>query len=242
VAQYFELYFMSGDPEDFEEMVDFDFTRALLTMQYQANNMKEINTLVNRIDTLMKDDPQLSRIGGYSLIDRAICLSVATGQYYSLLFAFVVIFILLAIIFRSLTAGLMGSLPLIFAVLCTFGIMGWTGIKLNIVTALLSSVSIGLGVDFTIQMFWKMKTEIAGGHTFSETMKIAWSTIGRGICINAFSVMVGFSVLFLSSFPIIRSFAFLIIVSVFLCLTCAMILIPAISLLLKPEFLRKKDT
>jgi predicted RND superfamily exporter protein len=240
VAQYFELYSMSGDPEDFENMVDFDFTRALLTIQYQAGSMKEINHLLNRIDTLTKGDTHLSRIGGYSLIDRAICQSVATGQYQSLLFAFVIIFILLAIIFRSMTAGFVGSLPLVFAVLCTFGIMGWTGIDLNIVTALLSSVSIGLGVDFTIQMFWKIKTEIANGHTYGETMKIAWSTIGRGICINAFSVMVGFSVLFLSNFPIIRSFAFLIIISLFLCLTCAMVLIPAISLLLKPGFLGKE--
>jgi uncharacterized protein len=241
VAQYFELYSMSGDPEDFENMVDFDFTRALLTIQYQAGSMKEINHLLDRIYILTKGDTHLSRIGGYSLIDRAICQSVATGQYYSLLFAFVIIFILLSIIFRSLTAGFMGSLPLVFAVVCTFGIMGWTGIDLNIVTALLSSVSIGMGVDFTIQMFWKIKTEIANGHTYGETLKIAWSTIGRGICINAFSVMVGFSVLFLSTFPIIRSFAFLIIISLFLCLTCAMVLIPALSLLLKPGFLGKED-
>jgi uncharacterized protein len=240
VAQYFELYSMSGDPDDFETMVDFDYSRALLSIQYKAAGMKDINRIVNRISTLTKGDTHITRIGGYSLIDRAICRSVAAGQYYSLMFAFVIIFILLAIIFKSVTAGFMGSLPLVFAVLCTFGIMGWCGIDLNIVTALLSSVSIGLGVDFTIQMFWKIKTEIANGHTYAETMKIAWSSIGRGICINAFSVMVGFSVLFFSTFPIIRSFAFLIIISIFLCLTCSMAMIPALALLLKPGFLGKE--
>jgi hydrophobe/amphiphile efflux-3 (HAE3) family protein len=237
VAQYIELYSMSGDPEDFEEIVDFDYTKALLTVQYQAGSMEEINRVENAIQILTKEDPHKSLVGGYSLVDKAICRSVVTGQYYSLLFAFGAILILLSVIFRSFVAGLLGSLPLIFAVLCTFGIMGWTGIELNIVTALLSSVSIGLGVDFTIQMFWKLKTEIAGGHSYTTAIHIALKTMGRGIIINAFSVMLGFSVLFLSAFPIIRSFGFLIIISLFFCLICALVLIPAICMLIKPGFL-----
>ncbi|MBN1415689.1 MAG: RND family transporter [Bacteroidales bacterium] len=237
VAQYIELYSMSGDPEDFESIVNFEYTQALLTVQYQADNMEEINNIVNKINALTKDDPNKSLIGGYSLVDKEICESVVTGQFKSLLFAFVAILVMLTVIFRSLVAGLVGSLPLVFAVLCTFGIMGWTGIELNIVTALLSSVSIGLGVDFTIQMFWKLKTEIANGHSYTSAITIALKTMGRGISINALSVMLGFSVLFLSAFPLIRSFGFLIILSLFLCLICALVLIPSLCLLIKPKFL-----
>jgi hydrophobe/amphiphile efflux-3 (HAE3) family protein len=242
VAQYLELYSMSGDPEDFENIVDFNYTKALLTVQYQADNAKEVDNILHKIEALTANDPHKSMIGGYSLIDKAICESVVRGQYNSLFFAFVVIMVLLAIIFRSLVAGLLGSLPLAFSVLCTFGIMGWTGIELNIVTALLSSISIGLGVDFTIQMFWKLKTEIANGHSYASAVSIALKTMGRGISINAFSVMLGFSVLFLSAFPIIRSFGFLIIVSLFFCLASALVLIPAICVLFKPGFLRHSGT
>ncbi len=237
VAQYIELYSMSGDPEDFEEIVDFDYTRALLTVQYQAESMEAMDSIEHAIETLMKDDPDKSLTGGFSLVEKEICRSVVTGQYNSLLFAFVVILILLSLIFRSIVAGLLGSLPLVFAVICTFGIMGWAGIELNIVTALLSSVSIGLGVDFTIQICWKLKTEIAGGHTIASAVHIALKTMGRGININAFSVMLGFSVLFLSAFPLIRSFGFLIIISLFLCLASALVLIPAICVLARPGFL-----
>ena len=237
VAQYIELYSMNGDPEDFEDIVDFDYTKALLTIQYQADNTEGMNHIVDRIEAITKDDPHRSIVGGYSLIDKAICESVVTGQYNSLLFAFIIILILLTILFRSFIAGLMGSLPLAFSVFCTFGIMGWTGIELNIVTALLSSVSIGLGVDFTIQMFWKLKTEIASGHSYAAAINIALKTMGRGISINAFSVMLGFSVLFLSAFPIIRSFGFLIVISLFFCLICSLVLIPALCMLIKPRFL-----
>ncbi len=240
VAQYLELYSMSGDPGDFEDIVDFDYTKALLTIQYQAGSMKEINQVINTLNHITKDDPRKTLTGGYSLIDKEICQSVVTGQYYSLLFAFVIILILLSVIFKSILAGLLGSLPLVFAVLCTFGIMGWTGIELNIVTALLSSISIGLGVDFTIQMFWRLKTEIASGNSYSSAVKIALKTMGRGISINAFSVILGFSVLLISAFPVIRSFAFLIIISLLLCLLCALVLIPATVNLIKPKFLQKQ--
>jgi hypothetical protein len=239
VAQYLELYSMSGDPDDFEDMVDFDYKQALMTVQYQAGSMDEMNHVTGEINRLTRDDPALRLTGGYSLIDKEICRSVVTGQYQSLFFALLAIMLMLMILFKSLTAGLMGSLPLLFAVICTFGIMGWTGIELNIVTALLSSISIGLGVDFTIQLFWKLKTEISNGHTFSSAIHLSIKTMGRGISINAFSLMAGFSALFLSAFPIIRSFASLIIISLFLCLICALVLIPALSMLIKPAFLKK---
>ena len=165
--------------------------------------------------------------------------SVVTGQNYSLLFAFAAIMLLLSVIFRSFIAGIIGSLPLVFAVLCTFGIMGWLGIELNIVTALLSSISIGLGVDFTIQILWRIRWELAQGSNYIQSVINTLNTIGRGICINACAVMLGFSVLFLSSFPLIQSFALLIVISLFLCLVCALVLIPAICILSKPRFLNK---
>ncbi len=239
IAQYLELYSMSGDPEDFEDFIDFDYRKAVLYIQYQSDNIKTMDKIVATIESLTEDDKNLSVIGGFSLVEKELSLATGIGQKNSLIFAFFAIMILLMIIFKSKAAGLIGSLPLLFAVVCTFGIMGWTGIKLNIVTALLSSISIGLGVDYTIHIFWRLKTELKSGKSYPEAIAISLNTTGRGITINAFSVIVGFSILFLSAFPLIQSFAFLIIISLLLCLMCALILIPSICILLKPKFLEK---
>lgn len=239
VAQYLELYAMSGDPDDYEQFVNFDYTKTLVTMQYHASKISEINAIVDKIDQLAKGKGMKYVIGGHSLIDKEISQSTVTGQYYSLLVAFIAIIILLTIIFRSFIAGLLGSIPLVFAVLCTFGLMGWLGIKLNIVTALLSSISIGLGVDYTIHIFWRLKYDLKNQPDYISSVKQTLKTIGRGISINAFSVMIGFSVLFLSAFPLIRSFALLIILSLLLCLICALLLIPALCYLIRPKFLYK---
>lgn len=237
VAQYLELYGMSADVSDFERFVDFDFTATLLTIQYQATSLSQVNNLLKNIDEIIKEEPLPYIVGGLSLIDKEISESVKTGQYYSLIFAFLAILILLSIIFKSIVAGLLGSLPLVFAVFCTFGLMGWLGIELNIVTALLSSISIGLGVDFTIHVFWRLKNELKSENSWHVAIPKTIIGIGRGISINAFSVIIGFSVLFLSAFPFIQSFALLIILSLLLCLVSALILVPALCLVIKPSFL-----
>ena len=238
VAQYIEFYSMSGDPADFDQFVDFDYTRAAVTIQFNATGMKDLERIIESVNNILGNDPSLTLVGGYSLVEKEMSESIVKGQYYSLLFAFIAIFLLLAIIFKSISAGLLGSLPLVFAVLCTFGFMGWSGIKLDIVTALLSSVSIGLGVDFTIHMFWRMKSEISSGRDYKEAAVTALKTAGRGITINALSVMLGFSILFFSSFPIIKSFALLIILSLLFCLVSSLLLVPAICIIFKPSFLK----
>lgn len=240
ISQYLELYSMSGDPEDLEQFVDFAYENTLLTVQFSAKNLKEIDELTAVTASTAQTNNAEIVIGGYSIIEKEMSKSILKGQIYSLIFAFVAIVILLSLIFRSIMAGIFGSIPLVFAVFCTFGLMGWLGIELNIVTALLSSISIGLGVDFTIHVFWRIKWELARNKTYQQSIKTTLKTIGRGIIINAFSVMAGFSVLFVSGFPLIRSFALLIIISLLLCLVSALILIPAICFVNKPGFLKNK--
>lgn len=237
ISQYIELYNMSGDPEDLEDFVDFNYEHALLSVQYRAGNIVELNQMISKIEKIVSDDPAYVAMGGFSLIDKELSEAVMKGQNYSLLFAFTVILILMALIYRSWKAGVLGSIPLVFAVITTFGLMGWFGIELNIVTALMSSVSIGLGVDFTIHIFWRLRTELLSGKSYSEAVRTSLKTTGRSISVNAFSVILGFSVLLASSFPIIRSFAFLIIISIAFCLACAIFLIPSLCILIKPGFL-----
>jgi len=117
--------------------------------------------------------------------------------------------------------------------------MGWLGFQLDIGNSLLSSIAIGIGVDYTIHLFWRLKYELSLGRSYVEAIQNTLTTTGRGIAINAISVIVGFAVLFFSGMMILKTFAFLIIFSLLLCLLCALILIPAITIITKPKFLLK---
>lgn len=240
IAQYLELYSMSGDPEDLEKLVDFDFTRALLNVQFRAKDIREFRRITSHIEEMVGNSSWAVLLAGQSLIEKEMSQMIVRGQIRSLIFALLAIAILLSLIFRSLYAGLMGGIPLFFTLICNFGLMGWAGFDLDIGTSLLSSIAIGIGVDYTIHLFWRLKSELSTGREFKEAVILSLSTTGRGITINAFSVIIGFSVLFLSALVILKTFAFLIIFSLFLCLFCALLLVPALSMIIRPEFLKNR--
>jgi hypothetical protein len=148
-----------------------------------------------------------------------------------------VIFILLSIIFRSAIAGLLGIIPLSVSVLILFGLMGLTGVRLDIATALLSSVMIGVGVDYTIHFLWRYREERRQNRFPREAVITTITTTGRGIIFNALSVIVGFVVLIISSFTPIRFFGILVVVSILCCLTGALVILPAILLRFRFRFL-----
>ncbi len=239
IAQYIEFYSMSGDPEDFEKLVDFDYTKAVLNVQFTAKDMRKLKEVEEHIQKLVEKSPYCTLQTGQCLIEKEMANSIVKGQVLSLIFALLAIFILLSLIFRSFYAGLLGSIPLFLTLLCNFGLMGWFGFELDIGNSLLSSIAIGIGVDYTIHLFWRLKYELSLGKEYPEAIATTLRTTGRGIAINAVSVMVGFGVLFFSGLVILKTFAFLIIFSLLLCLLCALLLIPAICMITKPRFLEK---
>lgn len=240
IAQYIELYNMSGDPEDFEQLVDFNYENALVNIQFSAKDLAAFNKIINKIENLAEDAPYGNITAGLCKIEKEMAVSIARGQIYSLIFAMMAIISLLWIIFRSFRSGILGALPLFFTLGCNFGLMGWAGFELDIATSLLSSIAIGLGIDYTIHTFWRIKHELSLNKSWEEAIKTTLTTTGKGIAVNAFSVILGFSVLFFSNLVILKSFALLIIFSLLLCLLCALILIPAICILTKPKFLLRR--
>ena len=240
VAQYFELYNMSGDPDDFEKMVDFDYQHAVINARINKTATPIIKKTVDQIKLITDNDPDVYIIGGISEIFSDASDKVIAGQTSSLITALILVTILMMILFRSVYGGFVAIIPLILSVIILFGLMGFLGIELNIVTALLSSIMIGVGIDYTIHFLWRFKEERALGNSHSISAKNTLLTTGRGIVFNALSVIIGFSVHFLSGFVPVQFFGFLVVVSIFACLIGSIILIPAFCIIFEPEFLDPK--
>ena len=161
----FELYNMSGDPDDLSQLMNFDNTKAHILIRLSNPNNIVIKTVKEKITEYTTHFPAEITIGGYAMIMADFAGKIINGQILSLLFALVTVFILLAIIFKSIKGGLIGSIPLAVSILITFGFMGFSGIALDAATALLSSIMIGVGVDFTIQYLWRYNAELMKGNS-----------------------------------------------------------------------------
>lgn len=239
VAQILEIYNMSGDPDDFDRLVDFDYSKAHLMIRFEDPATKVIRNAVDRIYSLAENDDAEIIIGGYAFIMLQFSDKILMGQISSLIFAIIVVLILLTIILRSFKGGLISTIPILASVIFLLGFMGLTGIALDPATALLSSIMIGVGVDYVIHFLWRYRSELIF-LDHREAVRKTLKTTGRGIVYNALSVMVGFSVLVFSGFTSIRFFGYLVLISIGVCLISALFVIPSILLVYKPSFVEYK--
>jgi predicted RND superfamily exporter protein len=236
----FELYNMSGNPDDFKQLMNFENTKAHILVRLSRPENDVVRDLRDDIKVFTAAFPAKVTIGGYALIMTEFARKIISGQVSSLIFALIVVMILLAIIFRSFKGGLIGSIPLGASIIIQFGVMGITGIAIDAATALLSSIMIGVGVDFTIQFLWRYKLELRNGGTHPEAISTTYRTTARSIVINGLSVMAGFSATFLSGFLSIRFFGYLTLLAIGSCLLYAIIVMPAFMLYFEPAFIETK--
>lgn len=242
IAQMFELYNMSGDPDDFSQMMNLDNTKAHVLIRLSDPENRIIKDVKSQIERLTASIPAEITIGGYAIIMTDFAASIIKGQALSLIFALATVLILLSFIFRSAKGGFIGSVPLAASILIMFGFMGFAGIALDAATALLSSIMIGVGVDFTIQYIWCFNIQIRNGLSYEESTKASLALIGRSIIINAVTVMAGFSPLIISGFRSIRFFGYLTVISIGSCLIGALVIVPAIIVLFRPAFIANELT
>jgi hypothetical protein len=242
VAELFFLYEMSGDPEDFERMVDMNYNHALLTARVNSSSTKAISSVVDFTEAEMAKSPEgpLKMVGGFGPILSELADAIVTGQVLSLGISLLAVGLFVGLAFRSFGAGVLASIPLGLALMLLFGIMGWLQFDLNISTVMLSSIMIGVGVDYTIHFLWRYRKERAQGREPKDAIYVTLTTSGRGIVFNALSVVIGFAVLMISTFIPVKFFGLLVMVSISACLVGALALLPALVLIIRPRFLEPK--
>jgi predicted RND superfamily exporter protein len=103
--------------------------------------------------------------------------------------------------FRNLALGLIASIPVVISSALNFGAMGLLGIPLSTSTALISSIAVGIGIDYSIHMTERYRVLRSEGLSGAEAGRRAMSDTGRAVFLNATVVICGFLVLLLSAFP-----------------------------------------
>ena len=240
VAQYLLVYSFSADLSDFDQFVDFKYKNAQIAARVNSTSSSDIKALTADTNAYIAGSGTSDLfpvVTGFVTILGSLVDMVVYGQLVSLGVSLVLIFFVAAGLFRSAIGGLFISLPLAFAVLVVFGLMGHFGIELNIATAMLSSIVIGVGVDYVIHFLWHyrehLRTHGDPWRAVDETLMVS----GRGIIVNALSVVIGFSVMLASNFLPIFFFGFLLTISITTCLIAAMVILPVLVTSLRPAFL-----
>lgn len=204
VAQYILLYEMSGDPQNLTQLVDYNYNKANVTLQLKGDDSKTINEaidLVNSYTSRFKDNGITINFAGSGYKSLVFSDLILQGQISSLFLSFVIIFVLIAAMFRSIRIGLIGSAPIALTALVGFGIMGLANIPLSTTTTLLSSITIGIGIDYAIHFLDRFRHYRNNFYDIAEVSMLTMNSTGRAILFNAVVVVAGFLVLLFSVFP-----------------------------------------
>jgi predicted RND superfamily exporter protein len=178
---------------------------------------------------------------GMPIIFKRLDRSVLRSQAMSLIAAFAVLFILLAVRFRSFIGGLISLTPVAATILCNFIVMVVLGIPLDVVTVLIGSVAVGIGVDYTIHFLARFQKEFRGEKSERDALRVTLETTGKAIIINASAVALGFLVLVLGDIVPMQRFGFLIAVTMVISALGAITLLPALVLLTRARFVGEFD-
>jgi predicted RND superfamily exporter protein len=218
IAQYLLLYEMSGDPENLTKVVDYNYEKLNVTFQLKKDDSKSIHAALDVIHTYEEDFKNLGismNYAGSGYKGLVFTDLILEGQIKSLILSLFIIILLLSFMFKNIKIGLISSVPIILTAAISFGIMGFLNIPLSTTTALLSSIAIGIGIDYAVHFLERYRTNAAKSDDKIKVAQLTMAHSGKAIIFNAIVVIAGFMVLMFSVFPPNRTLGALVSLNMF---------------------------
>jgi len=244
VAQYLALYEMSGKPDDFANLVTYDYSTAKINVFLNTDRSSELSGLVRNIRGFIAAHfgRLKAELTGMAELTRVLNEMVVKGQAWSILTSLLLVFLVSSLVFRSPALGLFATLPLFFCLFLNFGVMGFGGINLNVMTMVTSCIAIGVGIDYAIHFVHRYQKERLKGLGYDEAAVSTMRTSGLAILLNAVTVAAGFSALTFSQITAVQQMGFLIALTMFTSAFAAVTILPALFVMTRPRVFRSPGT
>jgi len=222
INNLFTMYSMSGDLDDFESLVNYEYDTGLIIAMMHTVSTKDVVRIADDIEDFLHSEtgdlnikvsgiilhseaPNLNiEVSGLMMFLKDFVALVVQSSITSIFVSIGVILCISLIFFRSWKFGILSVIPLTSAIILNFGLMGWFGIDLTHFTALLTSIIIGVGVDFAIHYISEFRHYSNNSINEAAISRKVVDDVGYPILLDVFSNM-GFSALIFSSLiPIVH--------------------------------------
>ncbi len=238
-AQYLLLYSMSGDPGDFDTYVDYEYKAAVIWAYLKTDSTAYIEDIIADLRPFVaKQFPPgyTISIGGGMAQGAALNEVMVKGKLLNIGMIAASIYLISSLVLRSALAGLLVLIPLSLAVLANFGVMGLTGIRLDIGTAAVSAMAVGVGADYAIYLIYRLREEVQKYGACDEALRVALATAGKAVIYVALAVGLGYSILMFTGFGMHTRLGFLVAVAMAVSCLSAITLLPAMLCIVRPRF------
>lgn len=241
IGQYLFLYSMSGEPDAFDAWVDSDYRRGKVAIFLRTNSNAYIAALVKDLEQQAGATFPAGvnvRFGGEVSQTLAVTEVMVNAKLLNICQVLGVIFVVSALAFGSIRAGLFVLVPLVAVVLAVFGVMGYTGIPLNIPNSLIAAMAVGIGADYAIYLLYRTREACLEGAPLTEAVTSAMLSAGKACLFVATAVAGGYAVLLLSyNFNVHVWLSMFIVLAMIVSVVATLTLLPALMLATRPSFI-----
>ncbi len=223
IGQYLFLFSMSAKPSDLDNVVDYPFQKANIWVQLKTWDARAMESVIKAVDEYKKANPIPLELkpAGIAYFNLVWNHEVLWDMVKGFVFALVVVFIILIINFRSFTWAVIGYIPLLFTIVLIYGVVGFMGKDFDMPISVLSCLSLGMAVDFSIHFISRFRQRLKesrepGQQALTPALldnALLWTAArpGKGIMRNAVLFASAFSVmLFAPLTPYITVGAFIV--------------------------------
>jgi hypothetical protein len=218
--QFIQRLLTQIDDEDLETWVSDDGLRMMI----RTEDLDSVD--IGRLEDFVAEHPDIRLITGMPVLFDEMNKLVVQSQIRSLGLALALIFIMLLVTIRKVGAALVAMLPLIITIAAILSMLSISGFNLNILTATMSAIAVGVGVDYSIHLISGIYYFRKRGLGNIESVNSALSSLSRPILANAFGLAIGLSVLFFSPLRIHMQVAYVMWVAMVVSSMAALLLIP----------------
>jgi len=242
IAQYLLLHSASADPADLEEVIDYDYRLANLRVTLERGRWSDFNRVVRATEPYIAqafpDDSLQVHLAGPANVSHHRAMELARSHPLGVGLAFAAVAGITAILFHSLSAGLLALVPVCLAVLMVYGLMGGLDIWLGSGTSMTSAIAVGLSIDFSVHVLNRLQAIRRGpALDAARGMDELFLSTGRALLFNLAAILLGFGVLALSSVPSLRDFGLLVVVCVGASFLASLTVVPALILMARPSWI-----
>jgi len=231
------LFLYESDPDaDVSDLVDEDWTEARVTVGIPMTSAKGFAAIIARLSGLSDlPDGMTVTASGYIPLYVTMMDYIVVSQVSSFAAAFVVIFVLIALLFRSARMALLAMPANLLPLFLTLGVMGMLGIRLDVATVTIAALVLGLVVDDTTHFLFRFRKHLREGHTHEDAVRLSMKSTGVAMASTTLVLVVGFSVLGLATVKSVAYFGVLSSVAMSAALVADVALMPALLVRLRPR-------
>lgn len=238
VSQLLFLYSFQGG--DLGTVALADYSAGEVVGFYPTADGETRAELVREVRAYLADrftgDVTARMVGSTQFFD-SMGRQLIRSQITSLITSGLVAAVIVSLLMGSIIAGLISVIPLTLTILGVFAAMAITGTTLNLATAMIASVTIGIGIDYAVHFLSRYRSEFASSRESVFAARTTAGTTGRAIVFNAAAVLAGFIVLLASDFMALRDLGWLLALAMAVSAIAALTAIPAVLARIQPRFL-----